>query len=57
MSYVWNGVLHGIQQKQFVTDAIRVRLVPYSVCGYLYLHPWTSIFVFVSEAIFIQIRI
>jgi hypothetical protein len=57
MSYVWNGVLHGIQQKQFVTDAIRVRLVPYSVCGYLYLHPRTSIFVFVSEAIFIQIRI
>jgi hypothetical protein len=43
--------------KKFVTDNIRVRLVPYSTHTYPYLYPRTSVFVFVSEAIRIRIRI
>jgi hypothetical protein len=43
--------------KKFVTDNIRVRLVPYSTHTYPYLYSRTSVFVFVSEAIRIRIRI
>jgi hypothetical protein len=43
--------------KTFVIDAIRVRLGPYSTCGYPCLHPRISVFIFVSEAIRIRIRI
>jgi hypothetical protein len=43
--------------KIFVTDAIRVRLVPYSTHDYLYLYSRTFVFVFVFEAIRIRIRI
>jgi hypothetical protein len=39
--------------KIFVTDAIRVRLVPYSTHDYSYLYSRISIFVFVFEAIHI----
>ena len=46
-----------ISDKKFVTDNIRVRLVPYSTHTYSYLYPRTSVFVFVSEAIRIRIRI
>jgi hypothetical protein len=46
-----------ISDKKFVTDNIRVRLVPYSAHSYPYLFPRTSVFVFVSEAIRIRIRI
>jgi hypothetical protein len=45
--YVWNGVLH----------AIRAWLVLYSTHDYLYLYSRTSVFVFVFEAIRIQIHI
>jgi hypothetical protein len=55
--YVWNGVLHDIRQKIFVTDAIHVWLVPYSTHDYTYSYSRTSIFVFVFEAIRIRIRI
>ena len=43
--------------KIFVTDAIRVRLAPYSIHDYPYLYSRTSVFVFVFEAIRIRIRI
>ena len=43
--------------KIFVTDAIRVRLAPYSIHDYLYLYSRTFVFVFVFEAIRIRIRI
>jgi hypothetical protein len=43
--------------KIFVTDAIRVRLAPYSIHDYSYLYSRTSVFVFVFEAIRIRIRI
>jgi hypothetical protein len=43
--------------KKIVTDAIRVRLGPYSTCGYPYLHPRIFVFIFLSEAIRIRIRI
>ena len=46
-----------ISDKKFVTDNIRVRLVPYSTHTYPYLYPRTSVFVFVSEGIRIRIRI
>jgi hypothetical protein len=46
-----------ISDKKFITDNIRVRLVPYSTQTYSYLYPRTSVFVFVSEAIRIRIRI
>ena len=46
-----------ISDKKFVTDNIRVRLVPYSTHSYPYLYPRTSVFVFVSEAIRIRFRI
>jgi hypothetical protein len=39
-----------------ITDAIRFWLVPYLILDYSYLHTKTSIFVFVSEAIHIQIQ-
>ena len=44
-----------VSDKKFVTDNIRVRLVPYSTHNYSYLYPRT--FVFVSEDICIRIRI
>jgi hypothetical protein len=44
-------VSYTISDKKFVTNAIRVRLVPYSTCDYLYLHPTTFVSVFVSEDI------
>jgi hypothetical protein len=43
--------------KIFVTDAIRVRLAPYSIHDHPYLYSRTSIFVFVFEAIRIRIRV
>jgi hypothetical protein len=43
--------------KIFVTDAIRVRLAPYSIHDYPYLYSRTSVFVFVFEAIRSRIRI
>jgi hypothetical protein len=46
-----------ISDKKFVTDNIRIRLVPYSTHTYSYLYPRTSVFVFVSEDIRIRIRI
>jgi hypothetical protein len=33
-----------ISDKKFVTDNIRVRLIPYSTHSYLYLYPRTSVF-------------
>jgi hypothetical protein len=39
-----------------VTDAIHFLLVLYSILDYPYLHPKTSVFVFVSKAIGIRIR-
>jgi hypothetical protein len=50
-------VSYTISDKIFVTDAICVRLVPYSTHDYPYLYSRTSVFVFVSEAIRICIRI
>ena len=46
-----------ISDKKFVTDNIRVRLVPYSTHNYSYLYLKTFVFVFVSEVIRIRIRI
>ena len=46
-----------VSDKKFVTDNIRVRLVPNSTHTYPYLYSRTSVFVFVSEAIRIRIRI
>jgi hypothetical protein len=43
--------------KIFVTDAIRVRLAPYSIHDYPYLYSRTSVFVFLFKAICIRIRI
>jgi hypothetical protein len=43
--------------KIFVTDAIRVRLAPYSIHDYPYLYSRISVFVFVFEVIRIRIRI
>jgi hypothetical protein len=43
--------------KIFVTDAIRVRLVPYSTHNYPYLYSRTFVSVFVFKAIRIRIRI
>jgi hypothetical protein len=44
-----------VSDKKFVTDNIRVRLVPYSTHSYPYLY--TRTFIFVSEVIHIRIRI
>jgi hypothetical protein len=44
-----------VSDKKFVTDNIRVRLVPYLTHNYSYLYSRT--FVFVSEVIHIRIRI
>jgi hypothetical protein len=43
--------------KIFITDAIRVRLAPYSIHDYPYLYSRTSVFVFVFKVIRIRIRI
>jgi hypothetical protein len=50
-------VSYTISEKIFVTDAIRVRLAPYSIHDYPYLYSRTFVFVFVLEAIRIRIRI
>jgi hypothetical protein len=50
-------VSYTISDKIFVTDAIHVRLAPYSIHDYPYLYSITSVFVFVFEAIRIRIRI
>jgi hypothetical protein len=49
-------VSYMVSYKKIVTNAILVRLVLYSILDYPYLHPKTSVFVFVSEAIRIRIR-
>jgi hypothetical protein len=46
-----------VSDKKFVTDNIRVRLVPYSTHIYSYLYPRRFVFVFVSKVIRIRIRI
>jgi hypothetical protein len=44
-----------VSDKKFVTDNIRIRLVPYSTHSYSYLYSRT--FVFISKVIHIRIRI